>query len=747
VGEASEFSDLIELRYLALVRLGARLAVASDWSQVATSVADGLSRPNDHPLTRLWGKTSEGFEELARSAPAEEYPKVPSRQLAQAAEQSEPTIGDVGGVLVGLHAGGVSLGVLEVCYRRDAADFVAQVAPIVACRVALLAAQGLDNLLLSPLPVDAASDASAVMSAFAVEAKRMLDHDRLSAYLLSDDGRSFERFAVATSPIIPGEGLVIPFGDVGLRHVVITNRPLVSADLGRDARIVGREDRIIATAGFRGLLSVPLRLRSRPIGVLNFVSREAGFYRDQDIPVAQQIADQITAFLENLRRQRGMRDVIQREATERERVRLTSELYRSVSESALAVTDVATGLSQHLRGRDGWAARQVDSIIALSKLALANARRAVSDLSPMALESHTFEEAVESAVAQLRRAAGIDVKLELAGDTSTLPPAVSRAAYYILQEALANVRQHSNASRVRVEVRCAHVLSVIVTDDGDGFDQGRATTHMGFGLPGMLERAQALAGSLSVDSNLDAGTTVRLDLPLSGASRFVESVITPPAGQSGAGALRVVVAHPLPAMRAGLAAMLEGGQGIRVVGMAGTIEEAEGSSGWLQPDVILLDLKLAGSSLADCVGRLARCSPSSRVLLITSTATSEPQETVTEAGASGSVSQQVDGSGLVEAVRAVAGGATVIAGGPGGETTNGAAGSLSRRELEILRFIASGHTNMEIGKALYLAPKTIERHVATIIGKLGARNRAHAAGLAIAEGLVLFAPDDHPGRR
>jgi DNA-binding NarL/FixJ family response regulator len=442
-----------------------------------------------------------------------------------------------------------------------------------------------------------------------------------------------------------------------------------------------------------------------------------------------------------------MRDVIQREATERERVRLTSELYRAVSESALAVTDVATALSQHLRGQDKWAARQADSITALAKLALADARRAVSDMSPTALESHTFEEAVQSAVVQLRRAGGIEVKLERADDTSKLPPAVSRAAYYVVQEALANVRQHSNASRVRVDVRCAHVLTVIITDDGDGFDQGRAPTHKGFGLPGMLERAQALGGSFSVNSDPGVGTTVRLDLPVSGGARLAESVTGPQTGEAGAGALRVVVAHPLPAIRAGLAAMLETGRGIRVVGMASTVEESEGSSEWLRPDVILLDLRLAGANAADTVARLARCSPGMRVLLITSATTVEPQKTVMEAGASGSVSQDVDGSSLIEAVRAVAGGAMVIAGQQDREARNGSATSLTGRELEILRFIASGHTNTEIGKALYLAPKTIERHVATIISKLGARNRAHAAGLAIAEGLVLFSPDDDPGRR
>jgi signal transduction histidine kinase/DNA-binding NarL/FixJ family response regulator len=742
MSQTTDFDELVESRYLAIVRLAARLALASDWSQVAASVSSSLGRGNEHLRARLWGRTAEGVTELARSSSSADFPRVAARQLALAAEQAEPTVSDDGGVLVGLVAGGVSLGVLELCGACESADLLGHVAPIVACRVALLAAQGVDNLVLAPLPVDEASDASAVMSSFASEAKRMLDHDRLSAYLLSDDGRSFERFAVATSPIVPGEGLVIPFGDVGLRHIVITNRPLVSEDLGRDSRIVGREDRIISKAGFRGLLSVPLRLSGRPIGVLNFVSREAGFYREQDIPVAQQIADQISAFLENLRRQRGMRDAIQREATERERARLTSELYRSVSESALAINDVAIRLRDHLNGRDAWASRQADSVIALAKLALADARRAVSDMSPMALESHTLEEAVESAIAHLRRDQAIEVACVLSGDTSRLPPAVTRAAYYILQEALSNVRQHSEATKVQVELRCTDQLTVVVSDDGGGFDHSRTGAHLGFGLPGMLERAQALGGSFLVETELGEGTTIRFDLPLSGGPQPPSGIAAPARVGLAAGSLRVVVAHPLPATRAGLTAMLEEGGGIRVVGTANTADELEGTSQWLRPDVIVLDLRLAGPSPADVVGRLARCSPASRVLLVVSS-TAEPQKAVLDAGANGAVSVDIDGPGLVETVRAVAGGATVIRSSQTtGEHSDVTSSSLSGRELEILALIASGHTNTEIGKSLFLAPKTIERHVATIVSKLGARNRAHAAGLAIAEGLVLFSHDD-----
>ena len=733
--------ESIEQRYLALVRLGASLARAGDWEQVAAAVADSLAPVSEQRPARLWGRTADGFEDLGQSPAGHEFPRVAARDLQQAARLEEPTAREDGSILVGLHAGGVSVGVLEVGDVRDEADFAALAAPIVACRVALLAAQGIGDAILSPLPVDAASDASPVVSAFAAEAKRMLDHDRLSAYLLSDDGRTFERFAVATSPILPGEGVIIPFEDVGLRSIVIANRALVSEDLGQDPRIVGREDRVIAAAGFRGLISVPLRLNGRPIGVLNFVSRTAGFYREQDIPVAQQIADQISVFLENLRRQRGMRGAIQQEATQRERARLTRDLYQTVSEAVVAIGSVAEQLRGRLQGVDDQASRQAQRIVDLTRLELADVRRAVIDLSPRALDAHSLEEVVESTLARLRPEEGLEVTWKIAGDTSTLPRGVARAAYRILQEALANVGQHAHAGRLHVGLTSHADLELVIRDDGVGFDPCAAETQTGLGLRGMRERAQSLGGTLTVESGPGAGTSVRFSLPLSREPRS-QPVVADEEERPRAGVLRVLVADVHPATRAGLAAMLEREGGIRVIGQVSTEEELAAAVPRLRPDVLLVDGHVASGRPVDLVRRLDRLSPNSRILLVVSGASTWQPELL-DAGAAGSVHKDIDGHGLADAVRAAAGGATVVASKPHGD--EGAHAALSVRELEILSLIATGQTNTEIGETLYLATKTVERQVATIAAKLGARNRAHAAAIAVADRLVDLAGDRGEG--
>src|SRR3954449_5703314 len=431
---AIELDAQIERRFVRLAQLARAVSAATDFRALAAAVAAAFEEPlaeADPPAVRLWAITSDGVEELARVSSGRELPHVPVRELQRLAVVSEPTEFD-GRLLVGLHAGGVSLGVLEIDAETADSELLAHAAPVVACGVGLLAGQGIADVLPAPVSVEGASDAAALMATFASEAKRLLDHDRLSAYLLTADSRAFERFAVATSPIVPGEGVIIPFEDVGLRHVVMTNRPLVSNDLASDPRIVGREDRVIARAGFHGLISVPLRLGGRPFGVLNFVSRTPGFYGDHDLPIAQQIADQVAAFIGNLRVQERMRTLIRHEAMESERARVARDFYHAVAQTVPAIDAVAEALETRFAGNDDTACEEARRVRELVRLELADVRRVVADLVPRGLDSQSLADAMESWLGGM----GDDVRarLTLEGDTTALSGAVKRGTYRIFQE-------------------------------------------------------------------------------------------------------------------------------------------------------------------------------------------------------------------------------------------------------------------------------------------------------------------------
>jgi signal transduction histidine kinase/DNA-binding NarL/FixJ family response regulator len=734
---ASEGGEVLERRYLALVRLGRDLAQASDWKALAAAISRGLGEalvtpPSEPPGVRVWALTSEGFDELARHPAGREFASSPARALHRAAELGEPAESPGGGVLVGLHAGGMSLGVLEVDEPAADRELIGHAAPLIAGRVSLLAGQGTGDVMLAPLSVEGASDAGWLMAAFASEAKRQLDHDRLSAYLLTCEGRAFERFAVATSPIIPGEGVVIPFQDVGLRHVVISNRALVSSDLGSDPRIVGREDRVIARAGFHGLLSVPLRLQGRPIGVLNFVSRTPGFYSDQDVPIAQQIADQVAAFVGNLHVQERMRTLIRHEATEQERTRLARDLYHAVAQTVPTIERLGEELRDRLAETDPRAGERAGQVAALAQQTLVEVRRAVVDIVPRGLDSHSLEEAVRATLGQMGAGDPI-VALEVRGDTSPLSGAVRRGVYRIFQEALTNARLHADARHVTVRVQCDRDLVLTVQDDGAGFDAAEAG-RLGLGLEFMAERAQAFGGRLEVESAPGDGTIVRFELlGAADASEHPHGVEEPfePRGAS-ATSLRVFVAEPNHVMRAGFVALVAAASDMRVVGDAGTAEQARGQIRRLRPDVVLMDARLANGETEEVVAELRAELPEVGILVM-SERCSGRRAALEEAGASGVLHKLADAGELVDAVRAVASGASVVSSEP--PVTSGGT-ALSARERSILALVATGQTNTEIGKTLFLATKTVERQVATIVRKLGARNRAHAAAIAAARQIV-----------
>ena len=111
------------------------------------------------------------------------------------------------------------------------------------------------------------------------------------------------------------------------------------------------------------------------------------------------------------------------------------------------------------------------------------------------------------------------------------------------------------------------------------------------------------------------------------------------------------------------------------------------------------------------------------------------EDQLVEAGVSGVVHKDVEAGEIVDAVRAVASGARLIAG-PHSENGDGHGSPLSSRERGILALVAAGRTNAEIAEELFFATKTVERHVARIVGKLGARNRAHAAARAVSRQLI-----------
>jgi DNA-binding NarL/FixJ family response regulator len=217
-------------------------------------------------------------------------------------------------------------------------------------------------------------------------------------------------------------------------------------------------------------------------------------------------------------------------------------------------------------------------------------------------------------------------------------------------------------------------------------------------------------------------------------------------------AIRVVLAEDQPMVRAGFRALLDSRTDIEVVGEAATGAEALEQVRALQPDVVVMDIRMPEMDGLEAT-RVITSDPAlsqTRVLVLTTFELDEYVFGALDAGASGFLLKGGELADLVNAIRVVAGGESLLA--PSvtrklidtyvsrpqrtTETMHEGLGELTTREREVLGLVATGLTNAEIAQSLHLSPLTAKTHVSRILMKLGARDRVQLVVIAYESGIV-----------
>ena len=181
---------------------------------------------------------------------------------------------------------------------------------------------------------------------------------------------------------------------------------------------------------------------------------------------------------------------------------------------------------------------------------------------------------VDRLASQLRET-GLELSLTRSGEVRRLGPGVELAAYRILQEALTNVLKHGHARRAEVEIEYGDDRLVLsVRDDGTGGPS--VVTGSGNGLRGMSERAALYGGTLQAGPRPGGGYAVRAELPV------VPGLMT----------IRVAVVDDQALVRGGFSMILEAEPDIEVVGEAGDGAEAVELCARVDPDVVLMDVRM-----------------------------------------------------------------------------------------------------------------------------------------------------------
>ncbi len=204
--------------------------------------------------------------------------------------------------------------------------------------------------------------------------------------------------------------------------------------------------------------------------------------------------------------------------------------------------------------------------------------------------------------------------------------------------------------------------------------------------------------------------------------------------------IRLLIVDDHPIVRDGLRGAFTGTAEFDVVGEAGTGAEAVARAIELRPDVILMDLRMPGMDGVEAIRRLRDRAADVHVLVLTTFDTDSDVLPAIEAGATGYLLKDAPTEELLRAVRSAAKGEAVLAPTVAGrlmrQVGKPVPGTLSRRELEVLRLVADGATNREAAAKLFISEASIKTHLLHIYDKLGVRDRAAAVGEAFRRGLV-----------
>ncbi|MFI6700856.1 response regulator [Streptomyces sp. NPDC050509] len=206
--------------------------------------------------------------------------------------------------------------------------------------------------------------------------------------------------------------------------------------------------------------------------------------------------------------------------------------------------------------------------------------------------------------------------------------------------------------------------------------------------------------------------------------------------------ITLIVVDDHPVVRDGLRGMFESAPGFRVLGEAANGVEGVALAVRLDPDVVLMDLRMPGGGGVDAIAELTRGGARARVLVLTTYDTDSDTLPAIEAGATGYLLKDAPREELFTAVRAAADGRTVLSPAVASRLVSHvrapAAGGepLSAREREVLGWVARGTSNREIAVELFISEATVKTHLTHLYAKLGVKDRAAAVAAGYDRGIL-----------
>jgi signal transduction histidine kinase len=262
---------------------------------------------------------------------------------------------------------------------------------------------------------------------------------------------------------------------------------------------------------FKAIMVVPLLTQNGAYGALEFFYPTPRVFKQDEITLASAFAEQASLAIENAM----LREECARAAILSERNRLARELHDSVTQLLYSVTLYSEAAAETLAsGEIKTAMEHLRDLRDTAQEALREMRLLIYELHRPALEQRCLSRAIQARLDAVEGRGGMHAELLVEGDEQ-ISPQIQEELYNIAHEALNNALKHAQANSVQVHLRFGDAETEMeISDDGVGFEPSMDGTGGGFGIPGMMERAQKLGGTMKIESAPGAGTRVIARVPV-----------------------------------------------------------------------------------------------------------------------------------------------------------------------------------------------------------------------------------------
>jgi two-component system sensor histidine kinase DegS len=274
---------------------------------------------------------------------------------------------------------------------------------------------------------------------------------------------------------------------------------------------------LVGMEGMRSFIAVPLKSSDSVLGVMTLADSQRHLFTSQDVQLLTAIGGQVGVAIENARLYENMRFYARQitRAQEEERMRIARDLHDETIQMLIAI-------SRRIEALATLPEPAMQRLVELQELVsetLKGLRRFVQDLRPSTLDYLGLMAALLGAVNDLEEKDGVAAEVKAKGEVRRLAPEQELGLFRIFQEALNNIRRHSESTHAVVEVAFyPGKIQMLISDNGRGFDVPErmdGLVPMGkLGLIGMYERARLLGGTLVIKSGPDKGTTIIVDVPI-----------------------------------------------------------------------------------------------------------------------------------------------------------------------------------------------------------------------------------------